>query len=494
MTEKLLTNKPSKLFQVLQKLSTPQMTKLFKLVESPYFHQTEGVKELFGYLRKFHPQYPLKKVSNETIAKYLFPKSKNGIKKVKNFKTDLMKLIEQFLILQTFEQEDNQQQFLLTKAYQELQLPQYANSSKKKLSQVLKKSIAQGLPYLRQNLQLLHFQYYHPDTPKTLQNKETLQELLNYLDRYYVSAKYKYVHEAEERTSRFNEHFDLPLWETVQTESKNFESTNKQFLIYYYHQLQELVSQDTLDQDKFENIKQTFFSNLKYLDREDQLVIFRYLLNYITRLLNNGIPELKALQFDLYKKGLANDLIIWKKRIPTNTFLNIVIIASTCKAFDWLENFIHQNKKYIKPDLHKDVIKVSNALMAFHQGKPDQVFDILNNTPLKNHNLELYCLPLEVKSMFDMYLQNQTYYSTILSRLESFSRKLSSKYDFSGQKKESYRNYLNFVKRLVQIYNKSKNDIEAVKKLSKKILTTERVNHKSWLLEKCDQIIHSKMN
>ena len=484
----------SKLFQVLQKLSTPQLTKLSKLVESPYFHQTEGVKALFAYLRKFHPQYPLQKVSNEIVAKNLFPESKNGIKKVKNFKTDLMKLVEQFLILQTFSQESNQQQFLLTRAYQELQLPHYADSNKKKLRQVLKKTTTQGLSYLQQNLQLLHFQYYHPDTPKTFQNQETLQELLNYLDLYYVSAKYKYVQEAVERTSKFNEQFDLPFWEVVQTEATNFGSSNKQSLIYYYQQLQELISRDTIDQVQFENIKHTFFSNLEYLDREDQLVIFRYLLNYVARSLNNGITQLKKLQLDLYKKGLAHNLIIWKNSIPTTTFLNIVVVATSCKAFPWLRGFIHHYKKFLKPDLFNDVINASNAFIAFNQNEPAQVLAILSNTKFQNHDLELFCLPLEVKSMFDIYLQNQTYYTTILSRLESFSRKLSSKYDFSGQKKEGYKDYIHFVKNLVQIYNDSNEDIEAVKKLSKKISKTKRLIHKSWLLEKCNQIINSKID
>ena len=140
------------------------------------------------------------------------------------------------------------------------------------------------------------------------------------------------------------------------------------------------------------------------------------------------------------------------------------------------------------------MINASKAFIAFHQNQPTLVIATLSNTQFKNHDLELFCLPLETKSMFDIYLQDQTYYSTILSRLESFSRKLSSKYDFAGQKKEGYENYLHFVKSLTLIYNKSKGDIEEVKKLSKKISNTKRINHKSWLLEKCAQIISSKID
>lgn len=488
---KPLQKQQFKLFKILQKLSIPQLTKLYKLIESPFFHQTEGVKALFIYLRKFHPHYPPNKVSNEVIAKYLFPESNNGFKKVKNFKTDLIKLIEQFLILQQLSQQTEQQQFLLIQAYQELELLSYADSSFKKLQKQLNESPSKGLPYYRQNLQLLHFKYFHPDTPKTFQNSATLQELLYFLDQYYVAAKYKYVQETLERTSKQNEKFKLPFWKNIQKEAHNFGNLDQQSMVYYYHHLYELVSRKKIDIPQFESIKHDFFDHLNHLDREDQLAIFRYLLNYLMKALNDGVPQLEELHFDLYKKGLAHHLIIWKNRIPTQTFLNIVIAASKLKSFDWLEKFIQDHESYLNPDFQKNVIELSKAFIAFHQGNPNLALDFLKFNQLKTHGLELYCFPLEAKILFEIFLNDSTYYATTLSRLDSFYKKLTTKYKLSAARKISYDNFINYLKSLMKLYHHPKKEISAVQKLANKISKSRSVIHKSWLLEKVEEFIDS---
>jgi hypothetical protein len=486
---KSLANTKIKLFIVLQNLSTAQLSKLRKLIGSPYFHKTDGVIQLFSYLRKFHPQYPLKKVSDEAIARQLFPEVNNGAKKVKNFKTDLIKLIEQFLIQQQFSEQESQQKYLLAQAYQELQLPDYSDSAIKKVTQLLEKSTAKGLPYHYQKMQLMHFQYYHPNTSTIRGNQKMLQDLLDQLDHYFIQTKYKYAHEALERMARLNEHFELRFWEKVQTEAIHFEDSEKQSPIYYYQQFQQLAAQNGGDEKSFKKLKNHFFKNLEFLSLEDQQSIFRYLLNYVSKSLNSGISQLAPLQFDLYKNGLSNNLVILKGRIPVITFLNIVVIASTCKAFDWLEDFITNYQTYLNPAIKEDVVKTASAIAAFHQEDTAKVLGILNETHFKNQSLELFCFPLEVKSIFEFFLQDQTYYSVMISRLDSLAKKVSNKYDFAAKKKEEYLNYIHFVQSIVRSFNESKNNTSTIKDIRIQITSTKHLIHKSWLLEKCDQII-----
>lgn len=482
--------KHPKLIQILQKLSIAQLTKLNKLVESPYFHQTKGVKDLFNYLRKCHPSYPINKVSNEVIAKKLYPELENGIKKIKNFKTDLMKLVEQFLVLQNLSNQPEQQQFLLTQAYQELQLPQNVEGNINKLRKNLNGSKKQGLTQLYQSLQLLHFQYYHPDYPKTYKNKETLQRLIDSLDSFYIAAKYKYTSEVFERTSKLSENYDLILWQPVQEVASNFGIYHPNSLLFYYHHIQELDRKEEINIEEFENIKLKFFSHLEYLDYEDQLAIFRYLSNYLMKALNKGTPRLEILHLDLIKKGLSNQLINWKNRIPITTFLNIVVLGSKCKSFNWVKDFIKEYKNYLNPNLQDDAIKLSNAFITFHQGKPSQAIEEVRFLHLKTPELELYSFPLQAKCYFELYLIDHSYFDTTISFFNNLQQKFRKKYQFSENRKEGYDNFILFLKKLIRLHNKPKTDIKPIKRLIKEISTSNSVIHKSWLLEKVKQIFN----
>ncbi|MGK0366767.1 MAG: hypothetical protein ACI85O_003843 [Saprospiraceae bacterium] len=488
MTKKAPSQDNSKLFQILRKFHPSQLTKLQKFIASPYFHQTTGVMDLFLHLRKFHPDYPLKKVSDEMLARQLFPNTKNGTKKVKNFKSDLIKLIEQFLIQQQFSEQESQQKFLLAHAYQDLQLPNYANNSIKKVNQSLEKSTTKGLTYLYQKMQLAHYVYYHPDTLKVFSNQQKLQELLKQLDQYFILAKYKYAYEAEERMAKQKEHFDLSFWEEVKSEASNLKGLEKQSPLYYYQELQRLSAQEGVNEKSFEQLKIDFFKNLEHLNLEDQQAIYKYLLNYILKALNSGAPQFIRLQLDLYKAGLSNNLLIWKNRITINSFLNVLVVALTCKAFDWANLFIATYKDYLNPNDHDEVMKITNALICFHQGQAKQALSIIGGAKFKLPTLELFSLLLEIKSMFEIYLQDQSYHATINSRLDSLAKQFSKKYDFSTKREKEYLEYVHFVKLLVKTLNRDKVSSK-IKIIHSEITATKYLIHKSWLLEKCSQMM-----
>ena len=489
MTKKSLLYKQSKLFLILQKLSSPQLTKLSKLIVSSYFHQTEGVKQLFNYLKKHHPEFPSPKVSDEAIAQYLFPDTPNGSKKVKNFKTDLMKLVEKFLILEQFDKQESQQKFLLAQAYQNLQLPDLANKVIKKTTQLLEQSTNRGLSYYYQKMQVAHHQYFKPETVKVLRNHEKLQDLLNQLDHYFVFAKYKYASEALERMAKFTEQYDLGLWEAVL--KKPIKSSRIQLPIYLYQQLHQLNAKPDIDEGAFVELKNYFFKNLKYLHQEDQHAIFRYLNNYLIKAIHSGNPQLTNLKFKLYQDGIANDLIVWKKGMTMTpiSFLNIVVLATISKAFDWSKHFITANKDYLPPDSREEVIKLAKGLTYFHQQNPDEALKLINDIKFKSPELELFCLPLQIKCMFEIYLQDASYRATICSQLNSLNKRCTNKYDFTEKKKEQYQSYVRFVQQLVKGYNHRNTDLGIINNIQQKITSTDHLIHKSWLLEKCTQIL-----
>lgn len=488
MQKSTLSKKQPKLIQVLQKLSTPQITKLGKLITSPYFHETKGVIRLFTEIRMHHPDYPLNKVSNEELAARLFPNVKNGVKKVKGFKSDLMKLIEKFLILEQLDSNVYQQKFYLTRAYHDLQLPKQSETILKKTNEALNQQSVHGLSYYLQQLQMAHYQHYHPDNTKPLSNQEKLQNTLDRLDLHYVLAKYIYHHEVLERTKKNDEQYEERLWDEVQILAQQIQAKEEYPLLFIYQQLRRLGKNNLIDEPTFHKLKDYFFQQLSLLQEEEQQTIFSYLINYTIRAINAGALHFTDIQFELYKNGLANKLILKKKRMTENSFINIVIIAAICKAFDWISNFMKIYQNHLYNDIRTNVLALSNAFILFHQQAYGEALRLLSTFHPNTRSQKLYELPLSVKILFDIYIKDQSYYNPVRSKLASLSNHIVKKYKLAEERKIAYLNFASFTQQLVELLYRGDTNPQNIQQISKAIAATDKVIHKRWLQEKSKQI------
>ncbi|MEM8907809.1 MAG: hypothetical protein AAGD05_08185 [Bacteroidota bacterium] len=459
-----------------------------KLIDSIYFHQTDGVMRLFQYLRKFHPQYPAHKVNDEVVAQHCFPQSRNGVKKVKNFKVDLMKLIEQFLILEQLHQDPFLPKLFLARAYQALALPKLAQSANQKAKQVLDQSPIQDLDYYYYQMQLGHQQYFDPDTPKLFNNASLLQQLLDRLDRFYLLAKYKYVLEALERIEKQQEQFELPLWPEVQHLAQQINRTQQIGPLYLYEQFRQLAHATPIDEEAFVALRNDYFQQLPLLNSEDQQVLFKYLINYTIRAMNKGALQFEHLQFNLYQRGLEAQVVTQNQRITVPSFINIVIIAAKCGAGDWLQQFISQYEPYLNQEARADTLVIAQALVCFHQGDHPKVLRTLAAIQFKIPSLELVGRVLEVKSMFEIYLRDDSYYSIIDSRLNSLVKRYTHKYNFAKGKKRAYQNYVQLVRQLVGLLETNTPPLSMLHQIRQRIQTQESLIQKDWLLKMCQQI------
>ncbi|MEM9822462.1 MAG: hypothetical protein AAF985_15375, partial [Bacteroidota bacterium] len=442
MNKSPLPKPTSKLFQVLQKFSSTQLTSFRKYLRSPYFHQTEGVKVLFQYLRKYHPKYVSRQLDDRVIAQQLFPKSKNGLKKVQNFKSDLMQHVEQFLVFEQMKQEPIQQKFLLAKAYQDLGLAKQAKKAIGKAQQVLEKSSAIGLSHLQYSLDIAHYDYFHPDTHKLFKNPEKLQHLHDQLDQYYVLAKFKYAYEVNERNKSQSEQFNLRLWEAVQQLVETDDQFQAPLPLLLYLKLDQLTAQAHYGEPDFQALQEQFFQQLNLLEKEDQQAIFTYLINYTVRAMDAGQLHFAAIQFALFQKGLSHHLIVRKNRISIASFLNIISIAATCQAFTWIQEFVATYQDFLHPILKPIVLEIGQAQIFFHQQKPEKALSILNAISPIASDLEIVSRPLAIKVLFELLLQDPTFESLLLSQIKSFPQLYKRKYAFSPEKKEAYQNFI----------------------------------------------------
>ncbi|MEM9824409.1 MAG: hypothetical protein AAF985_25205 [Bacteroidota bacterium] len=481
-----------KLFVLLRSLTVKQLGRWQKLLHSPYFHQTQELQALFAYMKPFHPQYPTDVMSHEQLAQHFYADKKGSIKKIKNYKADMVQLLEEWLIQEQLKQDPTQRQYYLAKAYQDLPLPKYAQSTFQKAQKKAEAQVYRDLPFFLHQMQMTHLQYFHPDTGKFLQNQELLNNLMDHLDQFYFLAKYKYALDMLEREEKFEEQYYITLWEEVQCFQKQQAKAKQWPLLILYQRLIELKAKKTIDASLFHQLQTLFFNQISLLRPEDQQAIFKYLINYTIKAINSGEARFIPIQFALYQKGIPHHLLVLNQRITVITFYNVVSIAARLAEFDWIEQFIEEYQSFLPPTDRSDTIAICKAFVAFNQGFYEATLRLLLPVQLKNSALHLICIPLQVKSLFMIYLQDHSYDSTIYSKLNSLTRRLQKRYSLSEQNKVGYKKYIDQLRRLLRAHQSPRTSIQKIEQIRDSIEQSQQIIHQKWLIDVANQLIALK--
>ena len=72
--------KTSKLFTILKTFSDEEMKRFEKFISSPFHNNGRNFKPIYSYLKKLHPDFPQKKLTDEAIFRKLYPGKKYDLK------------------------------------------------------------------------------------------------------------------------------------------------------------------------------------------------------------------------------------------------------------------------------------------------------------------------------------------------------------------------------------------------------------------------------
>ncbi|MEO1259742.1 MAG: hypothetical protein AAFZ15_13200 [Bacteroidota bacterium] len=479
-----------KLFKILRTFSASQMTSFYKFLNSPFFHNTDEVVRLFRFYRKQHPEYFIEKVNDEMVAKRLFPLAEHGPKKIKNFRTDLLKLIEKFLIINELERDPVQSKWLLSQAYHQQGLPGFFNKQLLAIEKLIHQK-PKDLHYFQNKVNLSHTRYFHPDIPKFLQSGHLLKELLENLDEYYLSAKIKYAYEVRERMDKLKEVYVIKLLNEAQNQILTKELMQENPIVRIYRLLLEL-QQSPPDQLRFLAIKNIYFEILPELSNADGQAIFKYLINYTIKAIAAGQLRFVDVQFELYKLGLEKGLCLHNGRLTETTFINIAILAAHLKYYSWLDNFIADHKKFLNPEHRTTLVYSAKAYAYFNKGEFNKTAELIAKIERPITIMKLTTLSLEVKTFFELAITNDSYLELLNAKIRALNRFVSKENGLSPKKEMTYKNYLKFLKLIINFHFGIGMDKTELGQLKKDIEASSEVVQKPWLMEKINQLFKKR--
>ena len=462
----------TKLVDLFKGFSAEDLRQLQKMVRSPFFTTNENLLALFNLLRSCHPDFNTKKLENEKVFHKLFPKHRYSDIKLRNLRSDLVGIIEDYLIYKEIKLNNFERNKKLLKVYKEKGYADLFNSTLKKLNTELEAKPYRDHVYYRHKLDLKLLELEQEGNGRLDIRYQSLLESDQMLENYYLLSKARYRLSIKGLEKYIKKSDKKEIGE---------EEEQTEILLSLYQQFEKLY--DGSDLELFESLKKEFESNIHLIRPNFQLEFLSLLINFAIKQMAVNDEKYNKVVLGLYKIGLKNKIIFTADRVSDIAFYNIVVCGAKAKDFDWTWKFIHTYEKELALTTKVGFKTISLSIYYFHKEEFSKAVDLIVNHDFKHTQLERPARTHSVRCCYERYLQDSTCYDLLISQIDSFERYARRHSDKGEERLVSRLNFFSFIKKLAtkRLSGKlnSKEQTEMVKELAKQEIILSR----SWLLE-----------
>ena len=467
----------SKLIEVLRQCSTKQLTRLEEFVRSPYFNKNTEVIDFLVQLKKFAPRFSSRQLDRKAVYAALYPDKKYQEKKLGYLMSDLVKLTEQYLSYERFQQLPLKGYFELLRIYNDWGMEKYFSGTMRDAINLQEKQPYRDSDFFFSKYRLEELNSQHFDTQRKRAFDQSLQNAIDNLDLHYLTVKLKYSCEIANRKNVIATDYQLRLLDEILIYLKENPKDHVPAIAIYYRILMTLLDSD--DETHFDKLKELLNDHADKFTKPEARDMYAYALNYCVKKINTGHLQYFEEAFGLYKTLLNRRIASAGLYFSHWTYKNIVSTALRLREYAWAEDFIREYKDDLDPALSETVYSYNLALLYFHQQKFGDALSLLQKVEYKDfYQSNVKSLMLKI-----YYELDET--EALYSLLDAFKIFIKRNRKFSDYQKNIYHNLIRFAKKLTKIMP---GDKKKARELKQQIMDKKEIADIQWLLEKVDEL------
>ncbi|MEM7106162.1 MAG: hypothetical protein AAF502_23730 [Bacteroidota bacterium] len=464
----------SKLINILRCFTPKQLRQFDEFLQSPFFNKNEDLNDLFHYLLSVGPGFKdSQALEATTVFAKTFPERDFDKKQFGYWLSDLLKLAERYI---AHSQLDNMDHFhtTLLEHYHNHQLEKGYKSALKEAEKALQKD-----PFLDSS------HYYTRYRIATINNEEfdrlrktaydaSLQEALDNLDIFYLSAKLRHSCELINRHNVVKGDYELPMINELSAHIEANDFSNYPSVLIYHQILKTLLQAD--DESHFTRLKALLSEHAHLFPQKESASMYLYALNYAVRKANQGQTHFLKHLFHLFRETLEKELIFENGYLTPGSYKNIVSTALRIKEYEWTRSFIYQYKDRLQAQFRKNAFNYNLANLIFHQKQFGEALQLLHRVEFTDIYYNLDSKTLMMKSFYELDESE-----ALRSHIHAFKIFLKRNKLISAYVKEIYLNLAEFTRRMDKLDPRHP---EAYKTLLEEVNSTKKVANINWLTEK----------
>jgi hypothetical protein len=483
----------SLLWQLLSALSPFEIKSFEQWLVSPFHNRRTQPIQLFHYLKNCLSQKstPIQKDALDWLQKTTVPsitEEKRGrprLQKVSNrpsdqddathlrlLMTELLKLLEAYLVYQQREKDIVTFQFRLATVYREKGLDKHFEKTIESAKNANQKQPFRHSAYFDAEAEL-SFEWYQYAGNQRKTEQLNLQELSTQTDIAYIARKLRQACLALAYQTVYKSDYDTGLLLAVIEHVKHSPDLLEipAVALYYYCYLLFTAPQAN---DFFVDFKTMLIARQGELPTEEQRNLHLLGINYCIYKINQLDKQYAKEALDLYQSGLENNLLLENGILSHMAFNNIVSISLKIGQIQWVSLFISEYGQFLEKKLRDSTIQMNLARIQHTQRNYTEALGHLAQFESKDQANNLLARSLQLKIYYEM-----NDFDALELHLQSM-RVFIRRQRVIGYHKN---NYLNIIKFTQKLMSHNPNDKAERVALKQRIEAEERLTEKEWFLE-----------
>jgi hypothetical protein len=467
----------SVLAEIVQSLDRKEIREIRKWLNSPAHNQREDVIRLFEYLVKVFAKLE-KFPEKEAIWTEIMPGIPYDDAFMRQVMYFLLKSIEEYLV---FSDEISNQisfQVKISRIYRVRKLDKAYKQASRIGREALQNQPLRNTFYLL-NKFFLEKEEYEFKMGINQNTTVNLQEMAEALEHWFIVEELQVANSMLAHHKIFQKaHYSQSLLDDVLKYSKAqdlFQETA--IAIYYYAYMTITNPAEEHYFDQFENL---------ILQESEQLFtipeirdLYRTALNYCTAKVNQGSIEYCRRALEFYNKGVEKGVLLENNMLTRYTFGNAVAFAIKIKEYEWAENFIQNYEHHLDGKEQNSIINFNLSRVYFEKGDYKKA-----QTLLSQFEYDDMLFNIIAKTMLLKIYYETDEYDAFESLVDSMRIYLQRKEALDAARKNSFKNMLSLMKKLLHLDVYSKAQKEKYREL---VVSTNPLAERDWLLKQVEK-------
>ena len=462
----------SKLIKVFSVLSVVQKRQFKKWIQSPSHNKHQDVLQLFDYLYS-RRSITAVSVDKKRIFNYLYPTKVYNDARLRHVMFLALEVLNDYVRFSYANEDAFLNEISLTKAYRELNLPKLAAQNLSNLKKEQDQKLIKNSTFFLQNYELEQERFAQIGTEQRT-SSTNLKDITSPFTCFFILNTLKYACISQTHSNLRKEDYSIPLLEAVLAEVEKGAYQEIDAIMIYYHSYWALTEEDA--ERHFMELRSYLLREQPVLDVNELRDLYLVALNYCIKKLNKGEEEYVREAFEIYRKGLATEVLLEQEKLSRFAYKNIVALGLRAQEFDWVEAFIPKYAQFVDASYRDSYQQYNTSKLYFEKGWYSKAM-----TGLIRVEYDDVFLNLDAKIMLlKIYYANQDT-DAFLSLIDSMKVYLGRKSKLvMSYHYENYKNILHFAQKIVLLNPYESALREALKK---EIQERKPLTERGWLLD-----------
>ena len=459
----------SKLILLLTHFSTEDWRRFHEFVSSPYFNKRKDLVLFCSFLKKIAPDFSEKKLNKEKVFKAIYPNQTFDDKQLGYLMNYLLALAEKYLGWKKIEKEEIYLETQTLNSLAEFKVESHFQQRHKKTLKLLDENKSKNRNYFLNHFIIADISAREFDSRKKRTYNKHLQDASNFLNDFYFLNKLKYACIMIDWQYLINADYQIDFIDEVKKFLSQKTDINPKIEIYLL--ILNLLT-DENPEPFFTKLTTFFKKHFSLLTLIEKKEIYFYAINFCARKIRSGEEKYVSDALDLYEDGINNEVLLEDNFLSPWTYTNVSKLALRLKRYDWVKQFIFQNKEKINPAYQENTFAYNLSELYYYTKDYDKALEYLNQVKFSDLQFHLGSRIILIKIYYET---NQE--SSLLSLIASFSIFLKRNKNISNNLKKTYLNFCDILNQILR--RNAKKSIAIRSKIDETPLLTDR----KWLID-----------